>query len=56
AGLLHGLLRGFDWPTTGRIASLMGAMKIAQPGTQNHRFSAEEFAAGFKRQFGHAVA
>ena len=51
AGLLHGLLKGFDWPTTGRIASLMGALKIAQPGTQNHRFSADEFAAEFKRQF-----
>jgi adenosine kinase len=51
AGLLHGLLRGFDWPTTGRIASLMGALEIARPGTQNHRFSAAEFAAEFKRQF-----
>jgi hypothetical protein len=29
----------------------MGALKIAQPGTQNHRFSADEFAAEFKRQF-----
>ncbi|WIG54517.1 MAG: Sugar kinase [Rhodanobacteraceae bacterium] len=51
AGLLHGLLRGFDWPTTGRIASLMGALKIARPGTQNHRFGADEFAAEFRRQF-----
>ena len=55
AGMLHGLLRGFDWPTTGRIASLMGALKIAQPGTQNHRFSTDEFAAEFKRQFGQAL-
>ncbi|HKT40752.1 MAG TPA: carbohydrate kinase family protein [Rhodanobacteraceae bacterium] len=55
AGLLHGLLRGFDWPTTGRIASLMGALKIAQPGTQNHRFGADDFAAGFKRQFGRTL-
>lgn len=51
AGLLHGLLRGFDWPTTGRIASLMGALKIAHPGTQNHRFDAAGFAEEFKRQF-----
>jgi adenosine kinase len=51
AGLLHGLLRGFDWPTTGRVASLMGALKIAQPGTQNHRFGTDAFAAEYKRQF-----
>ncbi|TAN02618.1 MAG: carbohydrate kinase family protein [Rhodanobacteraceae bacterium] len=55
AGLLHGLLQGFDWPTTGRIASLMGALKIAEPGTQNHRFDPAGFAAEFKRQFGHAL-
>ena len=56
AGLLHGLLRGLDWPTTGRIASLMGALKIARPGTQNHRFSADDFAAEYKRQFGQALS
>jgi adenosine kinase len=55
AGLLYGLLRGCDWPTTGRIASLMGALKIAHPGTQNHRFDTEGFAAEFKRQFGRTL-
>ena len=43
AGLIHGLLHGLDWPTTGRIASLMGAIKIETLGTQNHTFSASEF-------------
>jgi adenosine kinase len=43
AGLIHGLLHGLDWPTTGRIASLMGAIKIESLGTQNHRFTAAEF-------------
>jgi adenosine kinase len=55
AGLLHGLLQGYDWPTTGRVASLMGALKIARPGTQNHRFTPAEFAAEFQRQFGQAL-
>jgi adenosine kinase len=55
AGLIFGILRGLDWPTTGRIASLMGALKIAHPGTQNQRFSPDEFAAEFERQFGHAL-
>ncbi|MGB7754739.1 MAG: carbohydrate kinase family protein, partial [Salinisphaera sp.] len=36
AGLIHGLQQGYDWETTGRIASLMGTIKIERPGTQNH--------------------
>jgi adenosine kinase len=43
AGLIHGLLHGLDWQTTGRIASLMGAIKIETLGTQNHTFTAAEF-------------
>jgi adenosine kinase len=43
AGLIHGLLHGLDWPTTGRIASLMGAIKIEHLGTQNHTFTPAEF-------------
>ncbi len=52
AGLLHGLLHGLDWPTTGRIASLMGAIKIECLGTQNHKFTPAEFQARLKRSFG----
>jgi adenosine kinase len=51
AGLLHGLLHGLDWPETGRIASLMGAIKIESRGTQNHRFTREEFATRRQRAF-----
>jgi adenosine kinase len=56
AGLIHGLLRGLDWETTGRIASLMGAIKIEARGTQNHRFTAAEFADRFQSSFGTALA
>jgi adenosine kinase len=52
AGLLHGLLHGLDWQTTGRIASLMGAIKIETRGTQNHRFTAAEFEQRFEASFG----
>lgn len=55
AGLIHGILRGLDWPNIGRVASLMGAIKIAQPGTQNQRFERAEFAAEFKLQFGRTL-
>jgi adenosine kinase len=43
AGLIHGLLHGLDWRATGHIASLMGALKIESRGTQNHRFTRNEF-------------
>ncbi|WP_018936844.1 carbohydrate kinase family protein [Thioalkalivibrio sp. ALJ24] len=53
AGLLFGLEKGYDWETTGRIASLIGSIKIAHSGTQNHHFSAEEFADKFEKAFGY---
>jgi adenosine kinase len=53
AGLLHGLLHGADWPTTGRIASLMGAIKIESPGTQNHFIDRESFFVRFVAAFGY---
>jgi adenosine kinase len=55
AGLIYGLMQGLDWETTGRIASLLGALKIAHAGTQNHRFTAAEFAARFRAAFGRAI-
>ncbi|MGH8292058.1 MAG: carbohydrate kinase family protein [Gammaproteobacteria bacterium] len=55
AGLLHGLVQDRDWETTGQIAALMGAIKIAQRGTQNHRFTQAEFAAQYEKAFGHKL-
>ncbi len=55
AGLLYGIDQGKDWETTGRIAALMGAIKIEQHGTQNHSFTADEFADRFKHNFGYAL-
>lgn len=52
AGLLYGLANGLDWPTTGRIASLMGAIKIAEDGTQNHRFAIGQFRHRYRDEFG----
>jgi adenosine kinase len=56
AGLLHGLLHELDWPSTGRIASLMGAIKIEVQGTQNHRFTRSEFYSRYQQNFGKAPA
>jgi adenosine kinase len=55
AGLIYGLMRDFDLPTCGRMASLMGAYKVASPGTQNQSFTYAEFATEFERQFGYAL-
>jgi adenosine kinase len=52
AGLLHGLLHGLDWETTGRIASLLGAIKIESRGTQNHSFTRSEFEQRYQASFG----
>lgn len=55
AGLIYGFMKGLDYPTTGRIASLMGALKISHLGPQNQRFSHDEFRTRFKQEFGHAI-
>ncbi len=53
AGLIYGLLNDMDWETTGRIAALLGAIKIEQSGTQNHRFTPDEFRHQFIDLFGY---
>jgi len=55
AGLLFGIQKGWDWDTTGRLASLMGALKIASRGGQNHAPTRDELKAQFQRHFGFAV-
>ncbi len=37
AGLLYGIANGWNWLTCGRLASTMGAIKIASRGGQNHK-------------------
>jgi adenosine kinase len=51
AGLIHGLLRGLDWETIGRTASLMGAIKIESRGPQNHSFTPDEFERRYRDNF-----
>jgi adenosine kinase len=52
AGLIYGLLEKSSWETTGRIASLMGAIKIESSGTQNHSFTLKEFRDRYRDNFG----
>lgn len=55
AGLLHGIQQGWDWETTGRLASLMGTLKIASRGGQNHTPTRDELQAQFRQHFGYDI-
>ena len=55
AGLLYGIAHGWDWLKTGRLASLLGSIKIAERGGQNHSFDRASIAARYARAFGDAL-
>ena len=55
SGVLYGLMNDFDWQTTGRLASLMGAMKIEKHGTQNHGVEREVIFGRFQDEFGYSI-
>ncbi len=52
AGLLYGLINDYSWEVTGRIASLLGAIKIEHNGTQNHVFTVNELKQRYRDAFG----
>ncbi|MDP1863318.1 MAG: carbohydrate kinase family protein [Thiobacillus sp.] len=52
AGLLYGIAHGWDWETTGQLASLMGSIKIEQRGGQNHTLDRAEISNRLKTAFG----
>ncbi|CAB1370662.1 carbohydrate kinase family protein [Denitratisoma oestradiolicum] len=52
AGLLYGIAQGWNWGKTGRLASLMGSIKIAHRGGQNHKLSRADIAARYQAAFG----
>ena len=52
AGLLYGIGKGWDWEKTGRLASLMGSIKIAHRGGQNHKLKRDDIATRYSAEFG----
>ena len=54
AALLHGIAAGWDWPTAARLGAVMGAIKIAQRGGQNHKPSRTEIGDRFRDAFGYS--
>jgi adenosine kinase len=55
AGLLHGIERGWDWTLTGQLASVLGSIKIAHRGAQNHAPSRADIEARYRKAFGEAL-
>jgi len=55
AGMIYGLSKGGDWKTNAQVGTLCGAIKVESKGTQQHRFSAEVFAARYKDAFGESM-
>jgi adenosine kinase len=53
AGLLFGLTNELGWESTGRLASLLGAIKIVSKGAQNHVFTPAQIADQFETAFGY---
>ncbi|OXJ39154.1 carbohydrate kinase family protein [Burkholderia sp. HI2714] len=54
-GLLYGIEHGLDWATTGRLASLMGSIKIAHQGPQTYALTRAEIDARFETAFGYSL-
>jgi adenosine kinase len=55
AGLLYGIAHGWGWQRTGRLASLLGSLKIASRGGQNHVIDRERLAAVYADHFGESL-
>ena len=53
AGLLYGIANGMEWETTGRLAAVMGAMKIECAGGQNHAGDRLAIRDRFQQSFGY---
>jgi adenosine kinase len=55
AGLLYGIRRGWSWLKAAQLASVMGSIKIAHRGGQNHRAGLEEIGHRFREAFGQTL-
>jgi adenosine kinase len=53
AGLLYGITNGLDWEVTGRLAAVMGSLKIEHSGGQNHAYDRGAIAQRFTEAFGY---
>ena len=52
AGLLYGIGHDWDWESTGKLASVMGTIKIESRGGQNHAVDRDTLALRYRDAFG----
>lgn len=52
AGLLTGMVHGFPWDVTCRLASLAATYVIEQQGTMSHHYDLPAFVARYRQEFG----
>jgi adenosine kinase len=55
AGLLFGIVNKLDWEDVGRLAGIMGSIKIAHSGAQNHRLTRDEIGELYGKHFGFSL-
>ena len=55
AGLLFGIVNKLDWEDVGRLAGIMGSIKIAHAGAQNHRLTRDEIGELYAQHFGFSL-
>jgi adenosine kinase len=55
AGLLYGMANGMDWQSCGQLGALIGSLKIAHRGGQNHVFTRDEIGQRYFENFGNRI-
>lgn len=53
AGILKGVMHDLSWEFTGRIGALAATYALEEHGTQNHRYTLQEFVERFTQEFGY---
>jgi len=52
AGIITGMMRGYPWEVTGRLASVAAVYVLEQHGTQRHAYTRRQLANRYREQFG----
>lgn len=51
AGLLRGMALGLPWPVCGQLGAVAATYAIESVGTQNHRYSVQEFVERYRQHY-----
>jgi adenosine kinase len=52
AGIITGMMRGYPWEVTGRLASITAMYVLEQHGTQRHSYTRRQLANHYREVFG----